>query len=182
MPPRGRWYLHCYYPEMPDLDWRNPDVVAAMQDVVRFWLERGVDGFRLDAIQGLMKDPEMRDDPPADSPFGLPLPEEYGRLDHVHSTDSPDMGTPWPRCATPRATPRWSARSTCPPTTRPVPGAPGRGVRLRAAARAVGCGALRAAITANAGGGAAWVLSNHDFPRVPTRVERRTPARPRCCC
>ena len=42
----GRYYLHSFYPEQPDLDWRNPEVVAAMQDVLRFWLERGVDGYR----------------------------------------------------------------------------------------------------------------------------------------
>jgi alpha-glucosidase len=67
--PYGRgWYLHSFYPEQPDLDWRNPEVVAAMQDVVRFWLARGVDGLRLDALDRLMKDPELRDDPPATHP------------------------------------------------------------------------------------------------------------------
>ena len=40
----GRWYLHSFYPEQPDLDWRNPEVVEAFQGVVRFWLERGADG------------------------------------------------------------------------------------------------------------------------------------------
>ena len=50
-----------------------------MQDVVRFWLDRGVDGFRLDAIDRLLKDPELRDDPPARTPFALPLDEEYAR-------------------------------------------------------------------------------------------------------
>ena len=61
-----RWYLHSFYPEQADLDWRNPDVVAAMQEVVRFWLDRGVDGYRVDAIDRLLKDPELRDDPPAE--------------------------------------------------------------------------------------------------------------------
>ena len=74
------WYLHSFYPEQPDLDWRNPEVVAAMQEVVRFWVARGADGFRLDAIDRLAKDPELRDDPPSDEPFGLPLLEhELGR-------------------------------------------------------------------------------------------------------
>ena len=49
----GRWYLHSFYPEQPDLDWRNPEVVEAMQGVVRFWRDRGTDGFRLDAIDRL---------------------------------------------------------------------------------------------------------------------------------
>ena len=52
----GRLYLHSFYPEQPDLDWRNPDVREAMGDVVRFWAERGVDGFRVDAVDRLVKD------------------------------------------------------------------------------------------------------------------------------
>jgi alpha-glucosidase len=87
----GRWYLHSFFPEQPDLSWRNPEVVAAMQDVVRFWLARGVDGFRLDAIDRLLKDPELRDDPPARAPFILPLGEEHARLEHLHSRNAPDI-------------------------------------------------------------------------------------------
>jgi alpha-glucosidase len=76
----GRWYLHSFYPEQPDLDWHNPEVIEAMQGVVRFWIERGVDGFRIDAIDRLMKDPELRDDDSSDEPFGLWLLEhELGR-------------------------------------------------------------------------------------------------------
>src|SRR5687767_8056771 len=45
---RGRWYLHLFLPEQPDLDWNNPDVVEAMQEVIRFWFDRGVDGWRID--------------------------------------------------------------------------------------------------------------------------------------
>ncbi len=56
-PRDGRYYLHSFYPEQPDLDWRNPAVVAAMQDVFRFWLGRGADGYRIDAIDRLLKDP-----------------------------------------------------------------------------------------------------------------------------
>ena len=55
----GRWYLHSGHPEQPDLDWHNPQVVGAMQGIVRFWVERGVDGFRIDAIDRLMKDPQL---------------------------------------------------------------------------------------------------------------------------
>ena len=87
----GRWYLHSFYPEQPDLDWRNPEVRAAIGDVVRFWLEREVDGFRVDAVTGLAKDPELRDDPPAAGEFPLPLHEEFAALDHVHSLDGPGM-------------------------------------------------------------------------------------------
>src|SRR5215213_9258791 len=87
----GAWYLHSYYAEQADLDWRNPDVAAAMGDVVRFWLDRGVDGFRLDAIARLGKDPQLRDDPPATGAgvlrHGVP---DYDALQHVHSANVDD--------------------------------------------------------------------------------------------
>ena len=89
----GRWYLHSFYPEQPDLDWRNPEVVAAMQDVVRFWLERGVDGFRVDAIDRLMKDPELRDDPPAPRRFAAPARRESRRSTTSTPANAPDIGT-----------------------------------------------------------------------------------------
>ena len=59
-----QWYLHLFLPEQPDLNWRHPEVVDAMHGVLRFWLDRGVDGFRIDVVQGLAKDPELADDPP----------------------------------------------------------------------------------------------------------------------
>ena len=59
----GRWYLHSFFAEQPDLDWRNPEVREAMGEVVRHWLDRGVDGFRVDAVDRLMKDAALRDDP-----------------------------------------------------------------------------------------------------------------------
>jgi alpha-glucosidase len=88
----GRWYLHSFYPEQPDLDWRNPEVVTAMQDVLRFWLERGADGYRVDAIDRLLKDPQLRDDPPASEPFGLPLREDEAKLALSNSRNAPDTG------------------------------------------------------------------------------------------
>ncbi|MBU0493125.1 MAG: DUF3459 domain-containing protein [Chloroflexi bacterium] len=60
----GQYYLHSFLKEQPDLNWRNPAVQAAMFDAVRFWLERGVDGFRIDVAHFIMKDPAMRDNPP----------------------------------------------------------------------------------------------------------------------
>ncbi len=86
----GRWYLHTFYPEQPDLDWRNPELVEAMQGVVRFWLDRGVDGFRLDAVNVIVKDAELRDDPPASGTFPLPLVGENATLDHVYSGNRPE--------------------------------------------------------------------------------------------
>jgi alpha-glucosidase len=56
----GQWYLHSFMAEQPDLNWDNPEVEAAMHDVIRFWLDRGVDGLRLDAIHKIAKDPLLR--------------------------------------------------------------------------------------------------------------------------
>jgi alpha-glucosidase len=57
----GQWYLHSFLPEQPDLNWDNPQVESAMHEVLRFWLDRGIDGFRLDAVHRLAKDPQLRD-------------------------------------------------------------------------------------------------------------------------
>jgi len=59
--PTGQWYLHSFMAEQPDLNWDNPEVEAAMHDVLRFWFDRGVDGLRLDAIHKIAKDPLLRD-------------------------------------------------------------------------------------------------------------------------
>ena len=59
----GQYYYHAFLPQQPDLNWRNPEVREAMYDVLRFWLERGVDGFRVDVLSRLLKDPECRDEP-----------------------------------------------------------------------------------------------------------------------
>ncbi|GAB3650754.1 alpha-amylase family glycosyl hydrolase [Glycomyces tarimensis] len=61
--PTGQYYLHLFLPEQPDLNWCNPEVVEAMHGVLRFWLDRGVDGFRIDVAHCIGKDPEFADDP-----------------------------------------------------------------------------------------------------------------------
>ncbi|MEA3376945.1 MAG: alpha-amylase family glycosyl hydrolase [Chloroflexota bacterium] len=58
-----QYYLHSFLKEQPDLNWRNPEVRDAMFEVVRFWLERGVDGFRIDVAHHIMKDLQLRDNP-----------------------------------------------------------------------------------------------------------------------
>jgi alpha-glucosidase len=58
-----QWYLHLFLPEQPDLNWANPEVVEAMEAVLRFWLDRGVDGFRADAVHSIGKDPALPDAP-----------------------------------------------------------------------------------------------------------------------
>ena len=61
----GQWYLHTFLPQQPDLNWDDPEVVAAMHDTLRFWLDRGVDGFRADVVHLIGKDPALRDVPEA---------------------------------------------------------------------------------------------------------------------
>ncbi|MGW7354201.1 glycoside hydrolase family 13 protein [Streptomyces sp. NPDC054784] len=59
----GEWYLHLFTPEQPDLNWRDPRVAADFDDTLRFWLDRGIDGFRVDVAAGLFKNPELPDSP-----------------------------------------------------------------------------------------------------------------------
>jgi alpha-glucosidase len=59
----GQWYYHLFAAEQPDLNWANPEVLAEFQSIFRFWLDRGVDGFRIDVADGLIKDPAFPDTP-----------------------------------------------------------------------------------------------------------------------
>ncbi len=63
VPARKQFYYHEFYKQQPDLNWRNPAVEKAMFDTVRFWLDRGVAGFRFDAVPTLFEDPQLRDEP-----------------------------------------------------------------------------------------------------------------------
>jgi glycosidase len=167
----GRYYLHSFYPEQPDLDWRNAEVVAAMQDVLRFWVDRGVAGYRVDAIDRLLKDPELRDDPPAAEPFGLPLSDAEMRLALTHSRNAPDTGAALARIRQavgdsllvgevylPSA--RWQ------PYLEHLDAA----FAFELLHAEWDAAVLRRAIEATTRRpGAAWVLSNHDFGRLVTR-------------
>lgn len=89
----GEYYLHSFLPEQPDLNWRNPEVESAMLAAMRFWLERGVDGFRIDVAHFLMKDPALRDQPPAQSRRELAHkpPSEYDTQEHLYDKGHPDI-------------------------------------------------------------------------------------------
>jgi len=170
-PRDGRYYLHSFYPEQADLDWRNPEVVAAMRGALRFWLERGAAGFRVDAIDRLLKDPQLRDDPPATEPYGLPLRADEAKLALTNSRNAPDTGAALAKI-----------RAACGdaflvgevylPSAKWQPyldyfdavfafellHAPWDAAPLRRAIEAT-----------TRQPGAAWVLSNHDFGRLTTR-------------
>ena len=79
-------------PSSPTSTGDREDVREAMGGVLRFWRARGVDGFRLDALDRLLKDPELRDDPPATEPFRCPSTPSTGSLQHTHSRNAPDIG------------------------------------------------------------------------------------------
>jgi alpha-glucosidase len=85
----GQYYYHAYLAEQPDLNWRNPDLRAALHEVLRFWLRRGVDGFRVDVIWHLIKDTAFRDNP-RNPDWTLNAPE-IDRLLQTYSTDQPEV-------------------------------------------------------------------------------------------
>ncbi len=82
-------YLHSFLPEQPDLNWRNPEVEAAMFDVLRFWLDRGVDGFRMDVLWYLIKDDQFRDNP-TNPAFDLATSPPHLILEPVFNSDRPE--------------------------------------------------------------------------------------------
>jgi len=74
---RRQYYYHSFLVEQPDLNWRNPQVRTAIAEVMRFWLDRGIDGFRVDASAVLIKDALMRDNPPSPQAKGKPPPQRH---------------------------------------------------------------------------------------------------------
>ena len=178
-PEGGRWYLHSFFPEQPDLDWRNPELRAAFADVVRFWLDRGVDGFRIDAIERIMKDAELRDDPPATAEPPLPLHPEQAALDTVHSRNDPDVSIALSALREAAGEALLVGEVYLPSAMLPryleqldlafafeFLHAPWSAPEL-----------ARVIAEASALERVAWVLSNHDFPRLATRLgEAAAPA------
>ncbi|HEX2968765.1 MAG TPA: alpha-amylase family glycosyl hydrolase [Bacteroidales bacterium] len=84
-----QYYYHAFLKEQPDLNWRNPEVRKAMYDTMRFWLNKGVDGFRIDVIWHLIKDKQLRDNPK--NPYYEDHMSTYEQLLPVYSTDQPEV-------------------------------------------------------------------------------------------
>ena len=84
-PKTGQYYLHSFLKQQPDINWRNPDARKAQMNVFRFWLERGVDGFRLDVFNAYFKDAQFRNNP---AQFGL---RAFDRQKHVYDMNQPEM-------------------------------------------------------------------------------------------
>jgi len=86
---RGQYYMHNFLPEQPQLNLHNPDVQDALLDAARFWLDRGVDGFRFDAINFSMHDPRLTDNPPL--PPGGKRTRPFDFQDKVHNQSQPGI-------------------------------------------------------------------------------------------
>jgi len=168
----GRYFLHSFFPEQADLNWRNPEVREQMTGAMRFWVDRGVDGFRLDALDRLMKDPELRDDPPATRRPDLPGDPTDLELDHVHSRNAPDLGDALQAIRAAVGDVLLIGEVYL-PIEEAAPYLQTLDVvfnfeELFAVADA---SKLRHAIEAGLrAGGQGWVLSNHDFSRLVTRA------------
>src|ERR1700760_4720157 len=87
-PESRQYYYHAFLAQQPDLNWRNPAVRAAMYDVMRFWLRKGVDGFRVDVLWHLIKDAEFRDNPP--NPYYREGRPPHEKILTKYSTDQPE--------------------------------------------------------------------------------------------
>ncbi|MGH2632660.1 MAG: alpha-amylase family glycosyl hydrolase, partial [Tepidiformaceae bacterium] len=84
-----QYYLHSFLVEQPDLNWRNPEVVEAMHDVVRFWFDRGIDGFRIDVVGMIVKHPELADNPL--NPEWNPGDHDRQKYLRTHTRNYPDV-------------------------------------------------------------------------------------------
>ncbi|NIJ21411.1 alpha-glucosidase [Sphingomonas naasensis] len=85
----GQYYYHAFLKEQPDLNWRNPELRQAMLDVLRFWFDRGVDGFRIDVLWHMIKHADFPDNPA--NPAYTPAMGEMHRVLQLHSTDQPEV-------------------------------------------------------------------------------------------
>ena len=88
-PTTNQYYLHSFLSQQPDLNWRNPEVREAMFEVLQFWLDRGVDGFRVDVLWLLIKDAAFRDNPP--NPMYRPTQPAIDRYLSLYNADQPEI-------------------------------------------------------------------------------------------
>jgi alpha-glucosidase len=177
----GQYYYHAFLPEQPDLNWRNPAVRAAMLDVLRFWLDRGVDGFRVDAIHHLYEDERLRDEEP--DPRHRAGMAAYDELLHARTVDLPEVHEAIAEMR--RLLDAYGGRVMVTEAYLPMErvvryyGEGGAGAQLPfnfqlielpwdARRLAAAVDAYEAALPP--GGWPNWVLGNHDRPRVATRV------------
>jgi alpha-glucosidase len=179
----GQYYLHTFLREQPDLNWRNPEVEAAMLDVIRFWMERGVDGLRVDAVQMVIKDEHFRDNPPNPA-YREGVDDPYDRLERVYSGDRPEVHgviARMRRLVESYGSGRVLIGEIYNKVERLMPyyGQDGAGchfpynfqlIRLPWDARAIDAAVRRYEALLPPGAWPNWVLGNHDRARIATRV------------
>jgi alpha-glucosidase len=90
-PQTGQYYLHSFLAKQPDLNWDNPEVREAMEAAMRFWLDKGVDGFRMDAVDWLSKDAQFRDDPVDEFAINKRAGFDHESLRHTYSREGPQL-------------------------------------------------------------------------------------------
>ncbi len=168
----GEWYLHLYTAEQPDLNWENPEVRAEFEDILRFWLDRGVDGFRIDVAHSLVKDPALPDvaglprgatRPWEDQPGLQDIYRSWRRLIDSYPQGALFVGEMWLRPLT-RLRPYLAGDQLHTAFNFDYLEAPWEAGRLRAV--------IDSALRSIGPAGAPWVLSNHDVVRHLTRYGR----------
>jgi len=177
----GQYYYHAFLKEQPDLNWRNPEVQRAMLKVLRFWLERGVDGFRVDVMHHLAKDTQFRDNPP--NPEWRPGMSPYRELLTTYSADLPEVQEVVAKLR--NVLDNYDDRMMVGEIYLPVErlmayyGASGKGahlpfnfqlIRLPWNAREIATAVERYEALLPSYAWPNWVLGNHDKSRVATRV------------
>jgi alpha-glucosidase len=177
----GQYYYHAFLDRQPDLNWRNPEVQEAMLGVLRFWLERGVDGFRVDVIWHIVKDDQFRDNLP--DPNWQPHHAPHRQLLATYNTDRPEVHDiiERMRAVLDEYGEKMMVGEIYLPLERLVTyyGAQGSGVHLPFNfqlielpwhARAVADAIDRYEAILPSYGWPNWVLGNHDNPRIASRI------------
>jgi alpha-glucosidase len=177
----GQFYYHAFLKEQPDLNWRNPEVQEAMLDVMRFWFDKGVDGFRIDVLWHLVKDDRLRNNPP--NPDWKPDEVPYDSLLPVFSTDQPEVHDIVARMRS--LADQYEARVLIGEIYLPIGklvsyyGQDGRGahlpfnfllIELPWDAKQIHAGIDEYEGALPPGGWPNWVLGNHDKSRIASRV------------
>ncbi|MGN8048345.1 glycoside hydrolase family 13 protein [Curtobacterium sp. 22159] len=172
--PDGQWYLHLFAPEQPDLDWTNPEVRRDFEETLRFWSDRGVDGFRVDVAHGLAKDLSTPYRPSNEQALPLDGSDPLYDRDEVH-----DIFASWRRVLDEYDPPRAAVAEAWAPAPRRVlyarPTELGQAFNFDLLEAPFDAAAFRTIIERNlasseqSGASSTWVLSNHDVVRHATR-------------
>ncbi|NUP79776.1 MAG: glycoside hydrolase family 13 protein [Nonomuraea sp.] len=174
----GQWYLHLFDSAQPDWNWRHPDVVALFEDVLRFWLDRGVAGFRIDVAAMLFKQDGLPDVVPGSQ--GAPLAPGVAAVPYEHQPELLELYRSWRKILASYPGPRGTVAEIWfgdPAQARPYLAGDGLaqlfGFRLMPLPwsaeefRVVVEESYR--LARESGGSIPWVLGNHDVPRMATR-------------